>query len=197
MNTDTPTPENSPESDTPQLNSLAALPDAVTSAEYTVADFAAFEAVICSESFYQESYDGILLDLVAHVLSHESPISETNLIQRIARGHQFQKAGRLIRERILECAETHFHLKPDPLGGRFVWRDIQEPGQWATYRVPPSDEHLRKLEDIPLEELRAASLGITGEDAPLELARIFGIRRLGAANRERIEMMLRLCNGGA
>ncbi len=173
--------------------SLAGLPDTATSADYSLADFSVFQTVICPDSFYQDSYDAILLDLISHVLSVESPISEANLVQRIARGHQFQKAGRLIRERIVECAETHFHVRPDPLGGRFVWKDEEAPLQWARYRVPQSDDQVRKLEDIPFEELRVASLGITGDDVPVELARIFGIKRLSAVNRERLQTMLRFC----
>ncbi len=178
---------------TPQVISPSPPPASVTSVDYTLAEFTSYEAVICSESFYLEHYDMVLLDLVAHVLSVEAPISETNLVLRIARGHRFQKAGRLIRERILECAETHFHVKQDPLGGSFVWKDEAQSSQWAIYRVPQTDDHLRKLEDIALEELRAAHFGINSDDTPVELARIFGIKRLSAANRERIESMLRLC----
>lgn len=118
-----------PPPETSQLISLSAPPAEVTAGEYVLADLAPFDAVICPENFYQVNNDKVLLDLVKHVLAVESPISETNLVFRIARGHRFQKAGRLIRERILECAETHFHVRLDPLGGTFIWNDDGQPSQ--------------------------------------------------------------------
>jgi hypothetical protein len=169
------------------------LPSVCIAANYSMADLSRFAHVICPDTFYQDSYDTTLLDLVAHVISVESPISEANLVQRVARSHQFQKAGRLIRERIIGCVEIHFHVREDPLGGRFVWSDGEAPKQWAQYRRPTSDEHVRKIEDISFEELRAASLEIRSADLPIELARIFGIKRLSAVNRERLQAAIRLC----
>jgi very-short-patch-repair endonuclease len=168
------------------------LPNTAVAADYILTDFSPFIDVICPDSFYQDSYDPILLDLITHVISSESPISETNLVQRVARGHRFQKSGRLIRERIIGCAEMHFHVRPDPLGGRFVWKDESSPQQWDQYRLATSEENLRKIEDIPFEELRIASLTVSTGDLPLEISRLLGIRRLSAAHRERLEQMVAL-----
>lgn len=169
------------------------LPAVAAAEDYSVADLSQFAHVICPDTFYQESYDAVLLELISHVISIESPISEANLVQRVARSHHFQKSGRLIRERIIGCVEIHFHVREDPLGGRFVWTDGEAPKQWAKYRTPATEEHLRKIEDISFEELRAASLHISSDDVPVELARIFGIKRLSAANRDRLRVMLAAC----
>ena len=63
---------------------------------------------------------------------------------------------------------------------------------WNQYRIPATEEHLRKIEEISFEELRAASLAIKGQDLPVEMARLFGIRRLSALNRERLQAVLEL-----
>ena len=168
------------------------LPTTAVAGTYQIADFSDFLAIISADRFHQDGYDSTLNDLIAHVLSIESPISEGNLVQRIAKGHSFQKAGRLIRERILECVESNFHLRSDPLGGRFIWPNKYSSQQWAQYRLPASEEQVRKIEDIPFEELRAASLTVVGHDVPVEVGRIFGNRRLSAANRQRLEAMIQL-----
>ena len=114
------------------------------------------------------------------------------LVQRIARAHRFQRAGRLIRERVLDLVERHHHLRNDPIGGRCVWPDEEKIVQWHQYRAPASEEALRNVDDIPFEELRAAALSLEGEDPALEIARAFGIQRLSALSRQRLETALGL-----
>ena len=52
-------------------------------------------------------------------------------------------------------------------------------------RLPASDDQIRQIEQIAKAELRA-----TGLDDPVEIARLFGIRRLTATARARIEAAL-------
>jgi hypothetical protein len=56
-----------------------------------------------------------------------------------------------------------------------------------------SEENARKIEVIAFEELRSAVLTKPAGDIPVEVARIFGIRRLASAGRERIEAVIKNC----
>ncbi len=165
-------------------------PATATKGIYETTDFSNFHAIIYPTRFYEEGYDSTLADLISHVLINEAPILDGLLVQRIARAHGFQKAGRLIRERVLELVERNHHLRADPVGGEFVWMDRESPALWARYRVPSSEDHSRKIEEIAFEELRAASIAGSSAGVPVEIARLFGIRRLAAPSRERLEAVL-------
>ena len=171
---------------------LAELPATAIAGVYQITDFTHVGAIVVADRFHDDGYDPTLKDLIAHVLANEAPISEDVLVQRIARLHGFLKAGRRIRERVLDFVEKEHHVRPDPAGGRFVWLNEEAPVQWCSYRLPSSEDHVRKIEEISFEELRAASLASKGDDLPVEIARIFGIRRLAAGSRERIEAVLTL-----
>lgn len=168
------------------------LPSTPIAEIYQMADFSNFLAMISAERFYQEGYDSTLTDLIAHVVVQESPILEELLVHRIARAHGFQKSGRLIRERVLELTERNHHLAEDPLGGRFAWVHKNQVLEWSHYRIPSSEEHARKVEEISYQELRAALCVVIGGDRPVEIGRIFGNRRLSAANRQRLQAMIDL-----
>ena len=174
---------------------VASLASTSIAGVYQVTDFSGFHAIIYPDRFYDHGYDGTLTDLIAHVLADEAPIAEELLVRRIARAHGFQQAGRLIRERVLELAERSHHLEEDPLGGRFAWMDKAQVSRWNQYRIPSSEEHARKVEEISYQELRAASLVVAGNDGPVEIGRLFGNKRLSAANRQRLQAMIDLQPG--
>ena len=159
---------------------------------YKIADFAAFADRIDANRFYEPDYDGTLNDLVAHVLSTEAPILDGLLVQRISRAHGFQKAGRIIRERIMKLVEKTYIVRNDPVGGVFIWDGAGSPAKWSSYRTPDPDsaESIRGIDEIASEELWAASRHCAGEDVPVEVSRRFGIRRLSASNRERLEIAI-------
>ena len=151
---------------------------------YRVTDFAPLASAINPERFYDPSYDTTLVALIAHVLTAEAPITEPLLVQRITRAHNFQRAGRIIRDRIMALAESLHHVEEEVGGGRFVWIDAVAPSTWRWARLPASDNDTRQIEEIALAELRIAA---TNSD-PVEVARGFGIRRLSASARARIEL---------
>jgi hypothetical protein len=114
------------------------------------------------------------------------------LIQRVARVHGFKRAGRRIRERVLEIVDKHFHLQDDPIGGTFVWIGVNDPGSWTGVRGPSEDGFARRIEEISTEEIRAL---LTRSSQPLsvfDIAGIFGVKRLSATSRERIESVLEM-----
>ena len=165
------------------------------SAPYTLTDFSDFADRISADRFYSADYEPLLRELIGHVLDTESPIADTLLVNRIARAHGLQRSGRIITERVMEISKRYFHVRPDPVGGTFVWRDKDSPATWSTYRTAPSEEATRKLEEISFEEIGAAIRTHPAGNVPVEVARAFGIRRLPADGRSRIEAVMRVSSG--
>jgi hypothetical protein len=110
--------------------------------------------MIDAERFYEPDYNETLTALLGHVLAVEAPIAETLLVQRIARAHGFQRAGRVIRDRVMSLAERLHHVVEEPDGGRFVWANAVSPSLWSQARSPAKEEDIRQIEEIALIELR-------------------------------------------
>jgi very-short-patch-repair endonuclease len=150
---------------------------------YRATDFAPMAAMIDPERFYDLHYDTTLIALIGHVLGAEAPIAETLLVQRIARAHGFQRAGRIIRDRVMALAERLYVVEEERDDVRFVWSDDAARSGWDRARSPASENDIRPIEDIALAELHIARQ----EGDTVDVARRFGVRRLSASARERIE----------
>lgn len=156
---------------------------------YRKADLTVFRPVLRPADFQEPAYDETLGQLVHAVLEAEAPILDKALVGRIARAHGFRRSGRLIRDRVLALAKRRYHFQADadPEHGAFVWVSADDPLRWDIFRVPERDEDVRFIEEIPIEELAAAARTVRGDDLPVEVARIFGVLRLSAAARARLE----------
>ena len=160
---------------------------------YEVTDLSSFAADIAANRFYDLDYELTLKALIGHIVEKEGPILDSVLVNRIARAHGLQRSGRVINERVSELTKRHFHIKTDPVGGSFVWRDKDMPEAWVTYRTSTTEENARNIDEIAFEELRSALLTKPTGNVPVEVARMFGIRRLASAGRERIEAVIKSC----
>lgn len=165
----------------------AARPGAPRRVVYALTNVATLPLTLKPDDFYVATYDNTLLALIRAVLECEAPILDTLLVQRIARLHGFQRAGRLIRERVLDLAERHHHFRPDVTDGTFVWLSADDVDSWNTYREPSGAGDGRSIEEIPMQELRSAARAAKGDDRTVEVAKMFGVRRLSAQSRLRIE----------
>ena len=156
---------------------------------YRKADLTAFGSVLRPADFQEPAYDETLGQLMHAVLEAEAPILDKALVDRIARAHGFRRSGRLIRDRVLALAKRRYHFQADANHehGVFVWISADDPLRWDIFRVPERDEDVRFIEEIPIEELAAAARTVRGEDLPIEVARIFGVLRLSAPARTRLE----------
>jgi len=157
---------------------------------YQEADLSIFSATLDPKAFYEPHYDDVLRAIVAHVVTSEAPMSIDALVNRVARAHGFQRSGRLIRERVLAIAELSYHLANDAIGTCFVWRSSADPKIWRSFRIPAPGSNPRSIDDIPFEEIRAASGSVTGSDRITETARTLGVRRLSPSARRRIELAI-------
>lgn len=157
---------------------------------YRVTDFAPVATRIEPERFYDDTYTPALAALIRHVVECESPIAEALLVERVARAHGFQRSGRIIRERVEEVTRRHFHLERGVGENDFVWLDADTPRSWFAYRAPASEEDVRPIEQVADAELAAAAAAKPHGDRPVEIARLFGIRRLSRSARDRIEEVI-------
>lgn len=181
-------PINSPEEMTARFaGAVASAKEAAQLAPYRVASYTELESGLDPDNFHEPSYEVRLAILIHCILRQEAPILDTLLVQRVARAHGFQRAGRLIRERVLAIAERNHFIEPDPLQGSFVWVNPEDIRGWDSYRIPVANEEQRSIEEISLHELRAAARAISANDKAQEVARIFGIKRVSALARARIE----------
>jgi len=161
------------------------LPSTTTSpGVYSRADLSGFADEISAELFYEKSYYPVLRRLVAFVVQHEGPISVDQLVERVARAHGFQRSGNKIRNRIAHLARSQ-HLIISDAGRDFVWNSKDALAMGITARFPEREEDIRQIDEIATAELRA-----TGLLDPVEIARLFGVRRLSASARKRIESAL-------
>lgn len=152
---------------------------------YRITDFTPVAHLIDPARFYEPEYDGALGAVIEHILFSEAPIAETALIQRVARAHQFQRAGRVIRDRVMKLVWARHYSEHEGGGEPFVWLNRERATVGVQARFPAGDDHVRQIEDISLAELRA----VRSTD-PVEIARRFGVRRLSASARARIEQAL-------
>ncbi len=181
-------PINSPEEKTARFAGFpGSAKEPAPHSPYCVASYAELESGLDPDSFHEPSYEVRLATLIHCILRQEAPILDALLVQRVARAHGFQRAGRLIRERVLAIAERNHFIEPDPLQGSFVWANPEDLRGWDTYRIPMVAEEQRSIEEISLHELRAAARAISADDKAQEVARIFGIKRVSAQARARIE----------
>ncbi|HEX7323920.1 MAG TPA: DUF3320 domain-containing protein [Rhodanobacteraceae bacterium] len=160
---------------------------------YRRADLSGISACLRPGEFQEPAYQAVLQTVIRTVLDAEAPILDKLLVDRVARAHGFKRSGRLIRERVLALARVHYHFRPDPYSkiGDFVWVSADDPARWNTFRVPGAgDEDFRAIDDIPVEEIAVAARNVLGDDLPIAIAHIFGVRRLTAPGRARLERVV-------
>ncbi|MGP1665568.1 MAG: DUF3320 domain-containing protein, partial [Rhodanobacter sp.] len=157
---------------------------------YRKADLSEMEPSLQPDCFQDASYDATLEELIRRIVEQEAPILDKALIDRIARVHGFKRSGRLIRERVLELAERRYYFQPESAQeqehGSFVWLTSDDPGRWNIYRLPERDQDARPMEELAPEEIVAAARSLNSHASALDIARMFGARRLSVAANSRI-----------
>jgi very-short-patch-repair endonuclease len=160
--------------------------------KYHLTDFTSLQNIIAPDKFYEASYDPILRDLIVHVLQQEAPILDTLLVQRIARAHGFNRAGRLIRERVLAIVDANNFIKADSIDGDFVWLSKEQSIGWHTARLPVTEDDIRSMNEIATEEIYSLIRTENANCGPADIAKLFGLRRVTSSAKDRIEAVNKL-----
>jgi very-short-patch-repair endonuclease/preprotein translocase subunit Sec61beta len=131
------------------------------------------------EDIHNAGYARDLLDCIATVLSVEAPIHTDELARRVGGAFSVQRTTDRLRTRVL----TQLRALSDShvVRGDFVWPANVAPHEYRVVRTGDRD-----LAFVPLEELAAASLvvlesnlSVPTEQLFREVARLFGVSRLG------------------
>ena len=153
---------------------------------YTRASLESF--AIDPEQFYLPSYDSDLLGMVLHVIDTEGPIHEEILVRRLAREHGFQRAGRQIRDRVIQAADGKRSCTREGVGN-FYW---PENNLKRYARIRDRYEDVKKLDFICAEELKAILEHCNDEGQFIEFSQALGIGRLTQQMRDRLESLSRI-----
>lgn len=143
---------------------------------------------------HETSYRPILRRMAAYVIMTEGPVFDDVVVRRLARFHDFKKAGSQIRATVLDVIERRF---PKPKEGErtLYWPE----GSDRTISVCRlSGTEARDHSDIPEMELTALArshlmAGATPAEAAVLMARDSGLGQLRSATRERFEMIAQAC----
>ena len=142
------------------------------------------------DMFYSEEYEPQLSAIIDHVIDTEGPIHEDVLVRRIARRHGFQRAGRQIRDIVIEIAKRRRDWTKEDVG-LFFWRQGTIKDRLTPARYKGRDEEMRKVEYICKEEIQAIGALLSLSDDPIDLARSIGIIRLSQSAHKRLSEALR------
>ncbi|MEH6388491.1 MAG: DUF3320 domain-containing protein [Pseudomonas profundi] len=139
-----------------------------------------------SELFYHTDYDLVLKEMVLHIVDQEGPIHEDLVVRRVARQHGFQRAGRQIRERVVQFAAGYRrHTKEDV--GTFYWPEETGAEGRQLARIKGRDEEAKKLDYICSQELADISAVCGDKGDFVKLCQVLGIGRLTQQMRSRLE----------
>jgi len=167
----------------------------------------AIEPLGDAELFYAPSVSTPIAKRLAAVVRHEAPVEVSRACRDVAAAFGVERLTQRARARVQDALGA---LRPDArpreIDG-FFWRPDQELARYASFRVPdPDDPSPRRAEEIPPIEIAnaarwilASDVSLPAEDLEREVARLFGIRRLGSNVREAMAAGIALleARGGA
>jgi very-short-patch-repair endonuclease len=171
---------------------------AAGSAVFVEADPASVVDTVKAAAFFDNSYDTVLMAMIAHVVEVEGPVLNTVLARRIARAHGWQRTGARIQERVDVLAAKSHHKSSEDVG-TFYWPAGRGPELPLTFRRA-SDATARVVDEICMLELVSLAREIvassqSGDAAVAAIARELGLQRLRTVSRTRIEFAIALAAG--
>ncbi len=152
------------------------------------------------DEFLHASADRCLREQVLQVVRGEGPVHEDVLTRRVSCQWGFEKLTANPRRRVGAVLEQLERTRELVRRGAFVWPAGIAPESYRDFRgVAPGAEPERDLSMIAPEEVANAAAAVLREVGSLdrdalsrEVARVFGIRRLGANVREGVERGLQV-----
>ena len=161
--------------------------------QYSISQLNAVPYRADPEMFYSEEYVPRLTAMIDHVIDTEGPIHEEVLIRRIARHHEFKRAGRQIRDIVINIAKRRRGRSKEDIG-LFFWRKGTIKDRVAPARYNGREPEMRRIEHICKEEIWAINESLTIKNSPKEIACRIGIARLTQKARNRLVEVIGLKN---
>jgi very-short-patch-repair endonuclease len=171
----------------PADTSQVTAPDQFQPGIYRSTSFEPEKSLLQPDRFFEPAYSSLLVEIIAKVVKQEGPVKDDVLVERIARAHGFLRSGNRIRERVLFLTQSAHYLLQEEEGATFVWSDAATAASWSLARYPATSEDCRSIEEIALPELAAAFPRVNPGAYLAQVARNFGVKRLSAQARVRLE----------
>jgi very-short-patch-repair endonuclease len=124
----------------------------------------------------------IVRDDVLRVVTHEGPVHQDVIVQRVARMYKLQRTGSTIEQTIVSAISSLTRSGKMVRKGKFLW-----PSHDATIRVRRANGNgSRPIQYVPPEEIEEAALlvlrltrGVSRNELLPEIARVLGYARTG------------------
>ena len=134
----------------------------------------------------------LIRSVLDQVLRVESPIESTRLAKLVARRFGLQRVREDRVQFVLGLVDNSRRFGGDH--GSFVWASVEQQKTWRAFRrTPEALDVPRPFDEIAPEEVRNAlvycatkGMGLSDEGALVEIAEIFGVRRITQDVRARI-----------
>jgi very-short-patch-repair endonuclease len=163
-------------------------PDDILEDDHYAAYVRSFTETPSSDRSRDDFYDGDdsdILEDILRVVSHEGPIHEDLLIQRVRSMYALKRTGRQVDEtvRLQIDSATRGRQPPVRKVEGFLWPvDLLK----VRPRRPSAGARIRAIEHVPPEEIEEAALlaarlarGVTEEELVSEIAQVLGYQRTG------------------
>ena len=160
---------------------------------YQVADPLTAVQSLNPDGFHEASEYRNLSKMIEHIVESEGPVVLNVLADRVARAYGFKRTGARILKRVKGLASRKF--KKTQEGSKFFyWPSGADFDSYESFRIADgSDEMVRKVEDIAVQELRNLATYVRETDCPVnekELARCMterlGFKRMTAQIEKRL-----------
>ena len=152
---------------------------------------------LSQDKFYDSSCNSTLHIQIQTILEHESPITEDLLLKRMVNVWKFQRVGELIRKKLQGLFSRYYSSQSK--SGKVYWLHKKQKETYLNFRLSTEE---RKLEEIPVEELKNAMeylLSEYGEFNKLDdlfklTGKGFGFTRLTDQARKHYQIAFKLIN---
>lgn len=165
-------------------------PPAISSTEFVEADPTSVVDGVNADAFFNEDYNPVLAQMIAHVIEVEGPVVDSVLARRIARAHGWLRTGSRIQARVDSLAAKAYRMTQEDVG-TFYWPTERGPDIPVSFRRAVNESD-RTVDEICMSELISLATAVltsgkTGEAAIVAMARELGLQRLKSASRGRFE----------
>ncbi|EHH66981.1 DUF3320 domain-containing protein [Gluconobacter morbifer] len=148
-------------------------------------------ATVDAARFGDDEYLPVLETLIRATVAQNGPVHESVLVQQISKAHGFARAGRQIRERILQAVPSDMPRTVED-AGCFFWENM--PAEDEDFHFPTIlagksvDPALLPLEILVRLAREQKDKGLDEESALQAMRKACGLGRMGAATRERLRL---------
>lgn len=150
------------------------------------------------ENFYSPMSAGMIAECMNEIIQKEAPVSKRLLYKKVLAAWGITRSGSRV-EAILEQKLMFLRVRiTRSEAGEFIWRNDQNPGEYAEFRVPANEDEKRSMDDICSEEIANAiaavverQISLSRADLIRETAKLLGFTRLGTIIESSVERGLK------